>query len=770
MKRVLACVLFLLVSACATDTALNEGRRLIDQGSMEDGIRRLEAGYKAHPNSPDLRSYYLRYRDLYVDQLNYEGDRARLIGRYEQALAAYERALAFNPQSTRAQTGVKATRTAQRQRETVAQAQGMLESGNDEAALKMLQDVLKENPSQKEAQALQRRIEETRATRKAAEPQLSPEFRKPVTLEFRDALLKNVFDVLSRSSGINFVFDRDVRADLRTTIMVRDTPLEDALRFLLVTNQLEKKVLNQNTVLIYPNLPNKLRDYQELVTRSFYLGNADVKQTLNLVKTVLKTRDVFIDERLNLLVMRDTPEAIRLAEKLIAAQDLAEPEVILEMKVLEITRSKLQNLGATFPNRISAGLQGAAGVPGQITLNEWLNRSSNLVVLNITDPAFIINLQQQDSDTNLLANPRIRVRNREKAKIHIGDRLPVITTTSTANVGVSESVQYLDIGLKLDIEPNVYLNDEVGMKVSLEVSNIVQQIQSAQGTLTYRLGTRNTATVLRVANGETQVLAGLIQDEDRRTADKVPVLADLPLVGRLFTNNNDSRIKTEIVLLITPYIVHNVDRPPPSALEVASGTEAGFGSTPPRSSTGEGLSQPNVATAPAVTEQPRAATAGTAPGAPETQADRAQAQAEPALPQSPNAQAQGGNTQPQNSTQSAAPVPPANKDKVLMLSAPPQIQAGSEFLVSVSLPPNTPGSVRLDLLYDSGKLLAIGAEGTPGRVQLTVSGTATVRFRALAGQTGAAQISAGNIIPAPGTSPDAAGIAAPAPVVINVTP
>jgi general secretion pathway protein D len=751
-------VLFLLVSACATDTALNEGRRLIDQGSMEQGIRRLEAGYKAHPNSPELRSYYLRYRDLYVDELNYEGDRSRLVGRYEQARAAYERALAFNPQNTRAQTGLNATRSAQRERETVAQAQAMLDAGNDGAALKILRDVLKENPGQKDAQALQRRIEETRATRKAAEPQLGPEFRKPVTLEFRDALLKNVFDVLSRSSGINFVFDRDVRADLRSTIMVRDTPLEDALRFLLVTNQLDKKVLNQNTVLIYPNLPNKVRDYQELVTRSFYLGNADVKQTLNLVKTVLKTRDVFIDERLNLLVMRDTPEAIRLAERLIAAQDLAEPEVILEMKVLEITRSKLQNLGATFPNRISAGVQGAAGVPGQITLNEWLNRSSNLAVLNITDPAFVINLQQQDSDTNLLANPRIRVRNREKAKIHIGDRLPVITTTSTANVGVSESVQYLDIGLKLDIEPNVYLNDEVAMKVNLEVSNIVQQIQSAQGTLTYRLGTRNTATVLRVANGETQVLAGLIQDEDRRTADKVPVLADLPIVGRLFTNNNDSRTKTEIVLLITPYVVHNVERPPPSALEVASGTEGGFGNAPLRLSTAEGLSQPNVATAPAVAEQPQPA-AGAPPGAPsaaqtqtggaELQPDRAQAQAEPVQPPNPV---------------------PANNGKVLMLSAPTQVQAGSEFPVSISLPPNTSGSVRLDLLYDSGKLLATGAEGTPGRVQLSVSATSTVRFRALSGQTGETQISVGNIIPATGTSPDAARISAPAPLVINVLP
>ncbi|MFL6582788.1 MAG: secretin N-terminal domain-containing protein [Burkholderiales bacterium] len=743
MRRIACCLLLLLCAGCASDTALNQGRRMIDQGSMEEGIRHLEAGTKAHPEDPVLRSYYLRYRDTYVDELNYEGDKARLLGHTDQALAAYGRALEFNPENTRAQAGLAATKAGGAQRDAVRQAQALFDAGNDEQALNLLKAVLQENPSQREAQALQRRIEQSRASKKSAEPQLRPEFRKPVTLEFRDALLKNVFEVLSRVSGINFVFDHDVRADLRTTIMVRDTPLEEALQFLLVTNQLDKKILNQNTILIYPNQPNKLRDYQDLVTRSFYLGNADVKQTLNLVKTVLKTRDVFIDERLNLLVMRDTPDVIRLAEKLIAAQDLAEPEVILEMKVLEITRSKLQNLGANYPTRIAAGVQGAAGVPGQITLNEWLNRSSSLAILNITDPAFIINLQQQDSDTNLLANPRIRVRNREKAKIHIGDRLPVITTTSTANVGVSESVQYLDIGLKLDIEPNVYLDDEVAMKVGLEVSNIVQQIQSAQGTLTYRLGTRNTATTLRVANGETQVLAGLIQDEERRTADKVPGLANIPLLGRLFTNNNDARTKTEIVLLITPYVVRNVDRPPPSALEVASGTEGGFGAAPLRLSSAEGLPAPALETSSAAA-LPRARENPTAPPQPATGTAQAQS-------------AQG---------EQLAVAPGA--EKTLALSAPAQVRAGSEFSVAVSMPPGTSGSVRLDLLYDSGKLLALGAEGTPGRVSLSVAGPTTVRFRALEGQSGAAQITAGNISSAPGPNAPPAPISAPAALTIDI--
>ena len=747
MKRILLLVLLALPAGCATDSALTEGRNLIDQGRMEDGIRRLEQGSNAHPDSYELRAYHQRYRDLYVDQLLFEGDKARLVGRNEQALAAYERVMQFSPGNPRSQAGIDAVQGDQRQRQAVKQAQALFEDDKPEEALEQVKRILSENPSHKSAQALLRRIEEAKVKSRAAGPQLKAEYKKPVTLQFRDAPLKSIFDFLSQASGINFVFDRDVRPDLRATILLRDTSLEDALNFLLVTNQLEKKILNENTVLVYPNLPNKARDYQELVVRSFYLGNADVKQTLNLVKTVVKTRDVFIDERLNLLVMRDTPEAIGIAEKLIAAQDLADPEVILEVKVLEVSRGKLQNLGVRYPTQVSAGLQGAAGIPGQITLAEWLNRSSGLVVLNVTDPAFVLNLQRQDSDTNLLANPRVRVRNREKAKIHIGDRLPVITTTSTANVGVSESVQYLDVGLKLDIEANVYLEDDVAIKVGLEVSNIVQQIQSKQGTLTYRIGTRNTATVLRVANGETQVLAGLIQDEDRRSADKVPGLADLPLLGRLFTNNNDSRIKTEIVLLITPYVVRNLDRPPPSALEVHSGTEAGFGAAPLRlpSMTGE--------------QAPAGILAPGQPGVAQTPTAQAP-NAEPANAQSAGAQA--ANSQ-------AGVAPPAGV-QALMLSGPPQVQMGREFAVAISVPPGASGGVRLEVLYDSSKLQALGLEGMPGRLPLAVSGTATVRFRAIEGKSGPTQVSIGNISPAPGGGANAVQFSAPAPIAINVTP
>ena len=386
MSRFVVVFLLILAAGCAVHTAMLEGRRLIEQGRAEEGIRRLEQGVKANPNDTELRNYYVRTRDLYVNQLLYEGEKARMLGRSDEALAAFRRVLEFSAGNARARAGLEAAVAEQKQRAAIAQAQALFDGGMAEEALAMLKKVLGENPSQKDAQALQRRIEESRTKAGVAAPRLKPEFRKPVTLEFRDAPLKSIFEVLSRTSGINFVFDRDVRPDLKATIFVRDTSIEDAVNFLLVTSQLEKKVLNDNTILIYPNLPNKARDYQELVVKSFYLANADVKQTLNLIKTVVKTRDVFIDERLNLLVMRDTPEAIRLAEKLIAAQDHAEPEVILELEVLEVTRSKMQNLGIQYPSQIAAGIEGAAGA-GQATHCACCGRARGRVVVRSTPPS-----------------------------------------------------------------------------------------------------------------------------------------------------------------------------------------------------------------------------------------------------------------------------------------------------------------------------------------------------------------------------------------------
>jgi general secretion pathway protein D len=271
--------------------------------------------------------------------------------------------------------------------------------------------------------------------------------------------------------------------------------------------------------------------------------------------------------------VRDTPEAVAIVEKLLASHDLAEPEVTLEVEVMEVGYNTLTNLGIQWPGSAALSVIGAAGIPGQLTGNEVKNFNSNNARLTVSDPLLALNLREQAGRAAVLANPRIRVKNREKAHIHIGDKVPVVTTTAGATGFVSESVNYLDVGLKLDVEPQVYLEDEVGIKVALEVSSVSQQNTTAAGTTTYQLSTRNANTALRLKDGETQVLAGLISDEDRRAASQVPGLANAPLIGRLFRNNNDAVNKTEIVLLITPHIVRNIERPSARLEQFNSGTE-----------------------------------------------------------------------------------------------------------------------------------------------------------------------------------------------------
>jgi len=580
MRTLFLIVLLVLLAGCATalDPTLQESRDHVAAGRSEQALILLERASRENPERLDYRAEYVRVRDLVAAQWLAQAETLRQSGQPEAAAVLYRRVQKYDADNVRARTGLQQLEADARHRAVVAVAEKLVKDERYLEAQDELRPVLVENPQQRDARRLQRLIDERTAKPAIITPRLKLA-GAPISLELRDVPLRAVFDTISRSTGVSFVLDRDVRADTRTTVVLRNAQPEELIRLVLATNQLEQKVVNDSTLLVYPNTPAKQREYQELVVKSFYIANADVRQTANMVRALVKTRDLFVDEKLNLLVVKDTPAAVRLAERLIAAHDLAEPEVMLEVEVLEVGSSRLLELGIRFPDSLALSLVGAAGTAGTITLTEWLNRSSDLVQLSFTNPLFLFQLRQQDGATSVLANPRIRVKNKEKARIHIGDRVPVITTTAAATGGfVSESVNYLDVGLKLEVEPLVYLEDEVGIKVALEVSNIAREIRTVgSNTLTYQIGTRNAATMLRLRDGETQILAGLISDEDRKTADKVPGVGDLPYLGRLFSSTRDNKVKTEIVLLITPRLVRTLVRPEARATEFAAGTEVSTG-------------------------------------------------------------------------------------------------------------------------------------------------------------------------------------------------
>ena len=585
-----AVFLALSLAGCASN-GLTEGRKLIAAGNPEAGVARLRTGLAREPDNIELKAEYNTQRERLASQLLTQAQQDLDAGRFDAAETALNKVLAIHPENPRARTLLDNLASARQNQQRLQAASAAFAAGHLDEAERTARLILAEAPGHPGAQALLQQIQAAHAPDELRVPELGPAYRKPITLEFRDAPLRSVFDMISRQSGLNFIFDKDVRTDAKATLFARNTPIADAVDMLLMTGQLAKKVVNDHTLLIYPDQPQKQKLYQDLMVKSFYLGNADPKSTMDMLRTLVKTKDIYIDDRLNLLVMRDTPEAIRLAEKLVAVQDLAEPEVMLDVEVLEVKRGRLLNLGVQYPNQFSllntitnstatSSTVGAPVVTTNTTLSPLPLTVDKLRHITGADIAMNnpqLNLQKDDSDVNILANPRIRVKNHEKAKIHIGDKVPVITSNTTSTGVISESVSYLDVGLKLDVEPTVLMHEDVQIKVGLEVSNIVREIRSNNGTLTYQIGTRNAGTTLRLKDGETQVLAGLISDEDRKSASKIPGLGDLPLLGRLFSNHRSERNKTEIVLLITPRVLRTDGTLQPALTEFRGGTESDIG-------------------------------------------------------------------------------------------------------------------------------------------------------------------------------------------------
>jgi general secretion pathway protein D len=563
----------IVLSGCAAQMAYREGQELIGQGRTLEGLAKLEEANRLDPGLAQYRIAVLQTRDRYLAA---QIDRAEALRREGKLDEAEQLLLRLLPAGSGNDRGFAALRSIDRQRRAEAwmkEADAAAEKNDDDTARVKLKAILLENPGHENARRLAQKLDE-RAAKPPAATALAAAYRKPITIEFKDAALRSVFEVISRSSGLSFLFDKDVRTDQKTSIFLKNSTIESAVQLTLLTNQLEQRVLNANTVLIYPNTPAKQKDYQPLTVKSFYLANADAKTVAATLKALLKSRDVVVDERLNLLIVRDSPESIKLAEKLVALHDLPEPEVMLEVEILEVKRTRLLDLGIRWPDQLSlTPLPSAAG--GVLTLADLrgLNRTSIAAAIGPVS----LSAKKTDTDANILANPRIRARNREKAKILIGERVPNITTTATSTGFVAESVNYVDVGLKLDVEPTIYLDGEVAIKIALEVSNIISQLQTKAGSIAYQIGTRTAQTVLRLKDGENQMLAGLINDEDRRTANKVPGLGEVPVVGRLFGNQADDASKTEIVLSITPRIIRNVRRPDAALLEFDSGTESSFG-------------------------------------------------------------------------------------------------------------------------------------------------------------------------------------------------
>jgi general secretion pathway protein D len=513
------------------------------------------------PGDVELRNRWYREREQAINALSFEAEAANAKGSVAEAKQIYARILTLDANHPKALDYERAGEREIILRKQLEAAKQKMDQPKE--ALKLVRDILLEQPTNEQALALERQLIALETHARAALPQLQTGLSKPVTLELRDANIKVVFEALSRATGVNFILDKDIKPEMKASVFIKKMPIEDAIDMVLTSNGLQKKVLSPNSLLVYPATQQKNKDYQDLLIRNFYFANTSAKQCADMLRTILKIRDVYVDERLNMLVLRDRPEVLALAEKMIKAQDIADPEVMLEIEVMEITRGKLTDLGIIYPNSLTV-------LNSPLTLEALKSLKSSDIGVS---PNPSLRFRTTDTDLNLLSNPRIRVKNNEKAKVLVGNKVPVITTNTTANVGLSESVSYVDVGLKLEVEPRIMLDDFVSIKVNLEVSSLGEAVTLSNNSRVFNIGTRNASTILRLKHGETQILAGLIQDSERKNADKVPFLGEIPILGRLFSRHNDEKQKTEIVLAITPKVISNVTLPEATFSEYWSGTD-----------------------------------------------------------------------------------------------------------------------------------------------------------------------------------------------------
>ena len=508
------------------------------------------------------------------------GERAEFAQNYDQAVAEYTRALQRNPDNRSARQGLERSKLRAAENH-YSRGRQLNTAGRLDEALVELQMAAELNPADANVQDLLTAVRTQLRTKIAVAREgktqletliersqhlpppgldLPPDVKLPATLTFRDASTRDIYTALARFANMNIVFDPQFR-DQPITIDLRNATLENALGTVSMATRNFYRVTGQRTITVIPDTPAKQREYEEEIVQTFYLSNADLKETMDLLRIVIDNRRLAPITATNALSIKDTPERVAAAGKLIAAIDKARPEVVIDVELLEIDRTRLQEYGLQLASPGSAGVNGAADINrDNLTLRNLRNiTESDIYLTNL--PGLFYRLLKSDNHTRTLANPQLRTSEGVPAQARFGERVPVPVTTFSpiATGGVAQqpitSFNYENIGVNIDITPRTHHDDEVSLALKIEVSSISGT--GFGGLPTF--GNRTISTVIRLRDGETNLLAGLIRDDERQVLEGIPGLSDLPILGKLFAHTRKETQETDIVLTLTPRIIRVLD-------------------------------------------------------------------------------------------------------------------------------------------------------------------------------------------------------------------
>jgi general secretion pathway protein D len=565
-----ALLISLTLASCASYHAYHSAQKAESAKDWDTAVSEYE---KALEIDADNREYKLAY-----DRVRREASRAH----FEKGKVLYaEAAKARNPNDQYRLAQMAATEF---------QLTVKLDTTNQFAAVELtkayqlMQDLQRAASESTSIDEIKRRAGAN--TTKAQPPELNPASDEPISLNFsRETPIKDIYRALGNAFGINVLFDQAVKDD-RISIELRDVTAQAALERVMQAGNHFYKVLDEKTIIVVPDNPQARRDYEDLVIRTFYLSNGDAEQVTNVVRTMIEARNVFPLKALNAITIRDTADKVRIAEKIIQANDKARAEVVVQVELVQLDLNRIRDIGlaiSSFPTGENGapsssatltptGPDGKAFTGGTLAQIQQVAGSLGALRgnLNFSIPTATYSLLKTYGNSELLANPELRISEGEKATLHIGQRIPVPVTTIQGyapgtNTGGNPSLtapytsfQYQDVGIKVAMEPRVHHNREVTLKLTVEVSNRGTDVEFA-GQRQPTFATRTIESTIRLKDGETNFLAGLIQTNKVKSATKTPILGDIPLIGRLFTNEHRDETRTDLVLTMTPHIVRIPD-------------------------------------------------------------------------------------------------------------------------------------------------------------------------------------------------------------------
>jgi general secretion pathway protein D len=715
-RLALAVLLAALATGCATKWAYKHGNDEAKKGNWDMAVAHFS---KAVEKDPDSVKYRLAL------------ERARV----EASIAHYEKA--------RDHIGADELDQAVEELEIATK----YDQGNDKAAesLRVIKARIRKREEEKRRAA---DIEQTkvRAKSRTVVPVLSPRSQVPLTLKFPDASLEKVFETLSKLSGVNILFDEGFKDKPKVNVSLNDVTFQEALDQLTFTNRLFYKVLDGKTLLIIPDTAQKRRTYEDVLVRTFYLENADPAETMTLVKNLTGVTKAAVNPSLAAITILGTFDELAMAEKVIVSNDKPKGEVVVEVKILEVNRDLLKQYGLAL-SRYEASVEfsptGNDTSGGLTTVRAQLLSSLNLSDFVVSIPSTITaNFLQTDGNTRLLAAPKLRAAEGKKTSLVLGSQVPVPTTTFQSTGGVAGQVfspttsfQYRDVGVKLDLTPKITATGQISLEMAVEFSDLGPEVEFAQGQRQPTFLTRSVTGILRLEDGESTLLGGLINRRETRTKRGAVGISDIPLLGDILSNRSNRTQETEILISITPRLVRGPELTEDDLAALYVGSKENirvpsarpplFGPEPEEAKADE-----NAGAAGAAAGAPATRDVGPS-GAPSPVAPAPQAAPSPPAPQvSPSPPAPGPATPPgPGAASGAATAGPPVQARAMVTPARPRMAVGEtknlDLLISG---PVRATSVDVVLVYDPKVLEATAIN--PGSL-LTLDGVAVDADRRL---------------------------------------